>query len=157
MLFIYLCKTPNKQTNKLSLLNGHHVQHYMCRCSLKDQLIWRSTDTDYFAKVVYQIIVITEYFVSSNVFKLRTNQDVFLSVRFITFLTFPSNFFELSHSFMIHHYWCKQAQESLAAAMSLSGIITSWADCYKTPNIALQTSNFDKISLHTVCRTIRTY
>ena len=33
----------------------------------------------------------------------------------------------------------KQAQESLAAAMSLSdisGIVTSWADCYKnsTPN-----------------------
>ena len=25
----------------------------------------------------------------------------------------------------------KQAQESLAAAMSLSGNITSWADCYK--------------------------
>ena len=38
----------------------------------------------------------------------------------------------------------KQAQESLAAAMSLSGIITSWADCYKTPNIELQTSNFEK-------------
>ena len=31
----------------------------------------------------------------------------------------------------------KQAQESLAAAMSLSGIITSWADCYKAPNIEL--------------------
>ena len=29
--------------------------------------------------------------------------------------------------------------------MSLSGIITSWADCYKTPNIELQTSNFEKI------------
>ena len=42
----------------------------------------------------------------------------------------------------------KQAQESLAAAMSLSGIITSWADCYKTPNIELQTSNFEKNILH---------
>ena len=31
----------------------------------------------------------------------------------------------------------KQAQESLAAAMSLSGIIASWADCYKAPNIEL--------------------
>ena len=35
--------------------------------------------------------------------------------------------------------WVKQAQEFLAAAMSLSdisGIVTSWADCYKnsTPN-----------------------
>ena len=39
----------------------------------------------------------------------------------------------------------KQAQESLAAAMSLSGIITSWADCYKTQNIELQTSNSKKI------------
>ena len=50
----------------------------------------------------------------------------------------------------------KQAQESLAAAMSLSSIITSWADYYKTPNNELQTSNFEKISLHTVWRTIKT-
>ena len=53
-------------------------------------------------------------------------------------------------------FFKKQAQESLAAAMSLSAIITSWADCYKTPNIELQTSNFEKISLYTVWRTIKT-
>ena len=40
--------------------------------------------------------------------------------------------------------YTQQAQESLAATMSLSDIITSWADCYKTPNIELQTSNFEK-------------
>ena len=45
--------------------------------------------------------------------------------------------------------YTQQAQESLAATMSLSDIITSWADCYKTPNIELQTSNFEKISLET--------
>ena len=74
----------------------------------------------------------------------------------------------------------KQAQESLAAAMNLSdntGIVTSWADCYKnsTPNLNIkvklqlqsqslksniklqsQTSNFDKISFHNVWRSIKT-
>ena len=34
--------------------------------------------------------------------------------------------------FNYHELKYKQAQKSLAAAMSLSGIITSWADCYKT-------------------------
>ena len=39
--------------------------------------------------------------------------------------------------YLEHYAASKQAQESLAAAMSLSGIITSWADCYKAPNIEL--------------------